>query len=331
MRPLFAVSAAFCRLSVGGLLAGLCLGTAHAEWHSDSQEKMGTRVEIQLWLEDSARAARLLEQGMAEFDRIEASMSTYLDSSEMSAINARAAAEPQPVSAELFALLTRAQEISALTAGAFDISFDSVGQLYDFRAARRPDPLEIAAQLERINYEHIVLDKDAQTISFAVRGVRINLGGIAKGYAVERVIALLAEAGVEHALATAGGDTRILGDRIDKPWIVGVRDPNDANAVFTRVALENEAISTSGDYERFFIEDGERYHHIISPGSGTPAKGVRSVSVIGPDATVTDALSTSVFVMGPQRGLELIGTLPDYEALVITDTEYFYSDGLGTD
>lgn len=304
---------------------------AQAEWFSDVQEKMGTRVEIQVWLDDAAQARELLRQGMAEFDRIEAAMSTYIESSEMSGINARAADAPQPVSAELFALLQRAEEIAELTEGAFDITFDSVGQLYDFRQEERPDLLEIAEQLERINYAHVLLDVDAQTVAFAIPGVRINLGGIAKGYAVEQVIELLSAAGVQNALATAGGDTRILGDRIDKPWVVGVRDPNDAAAVFTRVALEDEAISTSGDYERFFIEDGERYHHILSPSSGTPAQGVRSVTVIGPNATVTDALSTSVFVMGPERGLELIGRLTDYEALVLTDSEYFYSDGLSPD
>jgi len=332
MKPLFA-RAAVLRAVLITVLFGA--STAHAEWYTDQQEKMGTRVSIQVWLDDDAAAvataAEMLRQGMAEFDRIEAQMSTYIESSEMSRINRLAASGPQPVTPELFALLTRALEISELTEGAFDISYDSVGQLYDFRAGVRPDPTEIAAQLPTINYRHIELDPEQQTVRFAVPGVRINLGGIAKGYAVEQVIELLAAAGVKHALANAGGDTRILGDRVGKPWIVGVRDPNDAQAIFTRMALADEAISTSGDYERFFVEDGQRYHHILSPSSGAPAAGVRSVSVVGPNATVTDALSTSVFVMGPQRGLELIARLTDYEALVITDDEYFYSEGLSPD
>ncbi|MEE4185394.1 MAG: FAD:protein FMN transferase [Gammaproteobacteria bacterium] len=319
----------------GLVCAALVAGTARAEWYTDQQEKMGTSVSIQVWLPDdgaaAVRAAELLHRGMAEFDRIEAQMSTYIESSEMSRINRLAASGPQSVTPELFALLIRAQEISELTEGAFDISYDSVGQLYDFRAGLRPDEAEIAAQLPAINYRNIVLDPEQQTVEFAVPGVRINLGGIAKGYAVEQVIELLAEAGVKHALANAGGDTRILGDRVGKPWIVGVRDPNDARAIFTRMALADEAISTSGDYERFFVEDGQRYHHIISPSSGVPATGVRSVSVVGPNATVTDALSTSVFVMGPERGLKLIAELTDYEALVITDEEYFYSAGLSPD
>lgn len=292
---------------------------------------MGTRVEIQLWADDPAEAARLLAAGMAEFDRIEALMSTYIPDSEMSRVNRLAADEPQPVTAELFELLQKAEEISELTDGAFDITFDSVGQYYDFRQRQRPDAMQISEHLENINYRHVVLNESDRTVAFSAKGVRINLGGIAKGHAVEKVIALLAEAGVSQGLATAGGDTRLLGKRGDKPWVVGIRDPNDEQAVFTRVALDDEAISTSGDYERFFDEDGVRYHHILSPSSGRPATGVRSVSVIGPSATVTDGLSTSLFVMGPEKAMELIGRLTDYEALIITDNEYFFSPGLSPD
>jgi thiamine biosynthesis lipoprotein len=158
--------------------------------------------------------------------------------------------------------------------------------------------------------------------------VRVNLGGIAKGHAVESVIALLEAQGVKHAIATAGGDSRMLGDKLDRPWVVGIRDPNDQDAIFTRLALSDEAISTSGDYERFFVEAGERFHHILSPTTGLPAGEVRSVSVIGPNATMTDGLSTSVFVMGPEAGLKLINQLDAYEAVVITDAELFYSAGL---
>ncbi len=292
---------------------------------------MGTRVEIQLWADDPAEAARWLAAGMAEFDRIEALMSTYIPDSEMSRVNRLAADEPQPVTAELFELLQKAEEISELTDGAFDITFDSVGQYYDFRQRQRPDALQISEHLENINYRQVVLNESDRTVAFSAKGVRINLGGIAKGHAVEKVIALLAEAGVSQGLATAGGDTRLLGKRGDKPWVVGIRDPNDEQAVFTRVALDDEAISTSGDYERFFDEDGVRYHHILSPSSGRPATGVRSVSVIGPSATVTDGLSTSLFVMGPEKAMELIGRLTDYEALIITDNEYFFSPGLSPD
>jgi len=316
------------RMPLALALSHLVVSTATAEWFSDEQQKMGTRVEVQLWADDAVQAERLLRDAMAEFDRIEALMSTYIPASEMSRINASAAAEPQKISAELFALLERSVSVSDMTDGAFDISYDSVGYLYDFRAGKRPDTQAIAEQLDRVDYRLVELDDKAQTIYFKVPGVRINLGGIAKGYAVGRVIELLKEQGVEHALATAGGDTSLLGDRRGKPWIVGIRDPRKDEAIFTRLALENESISTSGDYERYFIEDGERYHHILQPSTGKPVRGVRSVTIIGPDATLTDALSTSVFIMGPEAGLELIDSMSEYEAVVITDDKLYYSKGL---
>lgn len=288
-----------------------------AEWYSDAREKMGTKVEIQLWADSEAAARPLLAAGMAEFDRIESWMSTYRDDSEISRVNRLAAREPVKVSAELFGIVQKSLELSVLTDGAFDITFDSVGRLYDFRAGVRPDAESIRKNLPDINYRHVVLDPAASTIRFTKEGTRINLGGIGKGYSCERVIELLRKAGVTNALANAGGDTRLLGDRRGKPWVVGIRDPDDGQRWVTRLALDNEAISTSGDYERFFDEGGVRYHHILDPKSGKSASGVRSVTIIGPDTTMTDGLSTSVFVMGPERGLALIEATPGYAAVVI--------------
>ena len=148
---------------------------------------------------------------------------------------------------------------------------------------------------------------------------------------MERAAAILAERGIRHALLNAGGDTRVLGDRRGQPWMVGIRAPRDEDRVVTRLPLMNEAISTSGDYERFFEEDGERYHHIINPASGAPITGIQSVTVIGPDATLTDALSTSVFVLGLEEGMALLSRLPDYEGVVIDARgRLYYSAGLGT-
>ncbi|MEO1065580.1 MAG: FAD:protein FMN transferase, partial [Actinomycetota bacterium] len=152
-------------------------------------------------------------------------------------------------------------------------------------------------------------DPVGNSVRFLEPGVRINLGGIAKGYVVERGIDLLRRAGVSNAIVTAGGDSRLLGDRRGRPFMVGIRDPRVDGEVAISVPLEDEAISTSGDYERYFEEDGVRYHHIIKPSTGTPAAGVHSATVIGPDAVMTDALSTSVFVMGVDRGLKLIAGL----------------------
>ncbi len=148
----------------------------------------------------------------------------------------------------------------------------------------------------------MIVDPEASTVRFSREGVRIDLGGIAKGYAVDRAIGILESRGIAHASVTAGGDTRIIGDRFGRPWIVGIRHPDDAGRVVVRMPIVDAAISTSGDYERYFDEDGERYHHIIDPKTGRSAGEVRSVTLIGPDATTTDGLSTSVFVLGPERG-----------------------------
>ena len=300
-------------------LLTLVMLPARAEWYSDAQEKMGTRVEIQVWAESDSAAGQLLSAGMAEFDRIESWMSTYRPDSEISRVNRLAARESVVVSAELFGIVQRALELSALSGGAFDITFDSVGQLYDFRAGVRPDAAAIRESLPAIDYRHVLLDPAASTIRFSQEGTRINLGGIGKGYSCELVAALLREAGVRSGRVNAGGDTRLIGDREGQPWMVGIRDPDADDRWVTRLALNNEAISTAGDYERFFDDQGVRYHHIINPKTGDSARGVRSVTVIGPDATMTDGLDNAVFVLGPERGLALIDATPGYAAVVIDD------------
>jgi len=297
----------------------LAMLPARAEWYSDAKEKMGTRVEIQVWAPSDVAARPLLTAGMAEFDRIESWMSTYRPDSEISRVNRLAARESVVVSAELFGIVQRALELSALSGGAFDITFDSVGQLYDFRAGVRPDAAAIRESLPAIDYRHVLLDPAASTIRFSQEGTRINLGGIGKGYSCELVAALLREAGVRSGRVNAGGDTRLIGDREGQPWMVGIRDPDADDRWVTRLALNNEAISTAGDYERFFDDQGVRYHHIINPKTGDSARGVRSVTVIGPDATMTDGLDNAVFVLGPERGLALIDATPGYAAVVIDD------------
>lgn len=290
---------------------------------------MGTEVSVYFWHEDADEAEDIIEAVFAEVDRINALMSTYVDSSRISEINRDAAAGPVVAGDELFMLIRRSLEVSELTGGAFDITYDSVGQHYDFRGGQRPDEATIAAEQPLIDYSLIELDADAGTVRFGQQGVRINLGGIAKGYAVERGVEILARKGVRHAIVTAGGDSRLLGDKRGRPWMVGIRDPRVDGKVAISVPLEGEAISTSGDYERYFEEDGVRYHHIIKPASGRPAEGVHSATVIGPDAVTTDALSTSVFVMGVDAGLRLIGCLPDYESIVIDASgAIYYSTGL---
>jgi thiamine biosynthesis lipoprotein len=289
---------------------------------------MGTEVSVHLWHEDAAEAAAIVEDVFDEVTRIEGVMSTYIEGSEISDINSGAAEGPVAAGDELLQLILRSLDISMLTRGAFDITYDSVGQFYDFREKQRPDAATIEEGLERIDFRLVKVDRLAGTVQFLAPGVRINLGGIAKGYTVERGVSLLRSRGIEHGIVTAGGDSRLLGDRLGQPFMVGIRDPRKDDAVLLTIPLEDEAISTSGDYERYFEEDGKRYHHIIEPATGLPAGGVRSATIVGPDAVLTDALSTSVFVLGVDQGLTLISTLPDYEGVVIDDEgRLFYSDG----
>lgn len=290
---------------------------------------MGTEVRVSLWHDDRALGEQAIEAVFAETARIEALMSTYRDDSRISEINRDAASRPVAAGEELYSLIVRSLDVSVLTRGAFDITYDSVGQHYDFRAGSRPDDDTIAGELPHIDYRHVMPEPDGQTIRFRTEGTRINLGGIAKGYAVERGVRVLRGLGVRNAIVSAGGDTRLLGDRRGQPWVVGVRDPRTDEAVALRMPLVDEAISTSGDYERYFIEDGVRYHHIITPSTGRPASEVMSATIVGPDAVLTDALSTSVFVLGVDQGLRLIATLPDYEGVVIDSAgKLYYSDGL---
>ncbi|MFS8608339.1 MAG: FAD:protein FMN transferase [Gammaproteobacteria bacterium] len=302
---------------------------AVAEWVGEAIELMGTEVSVELWHDDAAAGRALVEAVLDEYRRIDREMSTYKPESPISRVNAEAASQPVPVSRELLDLVGRALELSDLSGGAFDITYDSVGFLYDFRARRRPSDEEIGSRLSAIDWRHVVLDRDASTIRFSQPGVRINLGGIAKGYAVERGAAILREHGVRHAVLNAGGDTRVVGDRRGQPWIVGIRHPRLDDEIVTRLPLVDEAVSTSGDYERYFEEDGRRYHHILNPATGRPTEGVLSVTVIGPDATMTDGLSTTLFVLGVEEGLELIERLPGYEAVIVTaDGKLSYSSGL---
>lgn len=302
---------------------------AQAEWYADARPMMGTEISVRLWHDDPGKGRALVEQVFKEAKRIDLLMSTYIDDSLISEINRVAADHPVAAGDELYSLIQRSLDISVLTGGAFDITYDSVGQHYDFRQRERPDEDTVASNLDLIDYQLIDLNRANGTVEFGAQGVRINLGGIAKGYVVERGVNLLKVAGVQHAVVSAGGDSRLLGDRRGQPWMVGIRDPRVDGEVAMTLPLQEEAISTSGDYERFFDEDGVRYHHIISPSTGNPASGVHSATVFGPDAVITDALSTSVFIMGVDLGLRLIATLPDYESVVIDDKgQIFFSDGL---
>jgi thiamine biosynthesis lipoprotein len=303
---------------------------ARAEWLERVEDGiMGTRIAVELWADDAAKGRDGIEAVLAEMRRIDAAMSTYKSDSELSVVNATAAEKPVHISQELFDLLSTALDYSRATDGAFDVTYASVGYLYDYRARRKPDAQQIEQALPGVNFRHIELDAKARTVKFARAGVRIDLGGIAKGHAVDRGIAVLEQRGFKHALVTAGGDSRIIGDRFGKPWVVGIRHPDRKDEVIARIPLEDAALSTSGDYERYFDEAGVRYHHIIDPHSGRSASKVRSATIIGPTATRTDGLSKTAFVLGPERALEIYNKLEDIDAILVTpDGRVLYTKGL---
>jgi thiamine biosynthesis lipoprotein len=302
----------------------------HAEWLSRVNDGiMGTRITVELWSDKPAAGEKAIDAVMDEMRRIDTDMSTYKPDSEVSRVNAQAARAPVKISKELFDLLTTALEYSRITDGAFDITYASVGFMYDFRAHHHPDDKQIAAALPAVNYRHVLLDPKTTTVRFSQPGVRIDLGGIAKGYSVDRGIAILQRAGIKHAFVSAGGDSRIIGDRFGKPWIVGIRHPDRKDEVILRLPLVDTAISTSGDYERYFDENGVRYHHIIDPRTGHSASMVRSATVIAPTATRTDGLSKTAFVLGAEAAIKIYEKLGDVEAVMVKpDGKVVYTKGL---
>jgi thiamine biosynthesis lipoprotein len=312
------------------LAASLFLpGLAHAEWVSRTEAIMGTRCAVELWAEDRAKGEAAISSVFDDMHRIDRLMSTWKEDTEISLVNREAARHPVKISPELFWLLQESVKYSELTHGAFDITYASVGYLYDFRARVHPDEKKIKEALPGINWRHMVLDVKKTTVFFQRAGMRIDLGGIAKGYSVDKGIEILQKQGFTRAMVNAGGDTRIIGDRFGRPWVVGVRDPDHEGKVFLRLPLTDTAFSTSGDYERYFDEDGKRFHHIIDPKTGDSARKCRSVTIISGTATRTDALTKSVFIMGPEEGIAFINTLPDVDAVAVApDGKVFYSKGL---
>ena len=292
---------------------------AHAEWLSRTDDGiMGTRIFVELWADNHDQGEQAIDAVMAEMRHIDDTMSTFKPTSEVSKVNRLAAKEPVVISPELFGLLQTALQYSRITEGAFDITYASVGYLYNFPAHQRPTAAQIKADLPAIGYRHLLLDPRRHTVRFSRPGVRIDLGGIAKGYSVDQGINILLARGFKNALVNAGGDSRVIGDRRGRPWMVGIQVPDHPNEIATRFPLVNEAFSTSGDYERFFVQNGVRYHHIINPHTGDSARLVRSATVIAPTATRTDGLSKTAFVLGPTEALRIYNSLPDVAAVLIT-------------
>lgn len=315
------------------LLIILCLLLplpATAEWYREGRELMGTRVEVELWAESEAQGRSAITRVMESMEEVNAGMNPWDETSELALVNREAHRWAVPISAELFEVINRALYYSRLSDGAFDISFASVGQYYDYRAGEAPDDKEVAANRDKIDYRAIQLKREDRSIRFDIEGLQIDLGGIAKGYAVDRGIDILVEEGIEGGVVSAGGDSRILGDLGDRPRTIGIRHPRKEGEFAVMIPLADTAISTSGDYERFFInENGQRVHHILDPQTGRSSEAMQSASVLSPKAIDSDALSTTTFVLGVEKGLALINSLPGVEAIIIdAEGKLHYSNGL---
>jgi FAD:protein FMN transferase len=288
-----------------------------AQWYKHTFSVMGTEAKVEFEAKDEKLAQQLIKQVVAEMHRIDRQMSPYKPTSELSLINQNAAKAPQVISKELFDLLVYSMHFSDLTQGAFDISFSSVGYLFDYRNQIKPNASQVEQLKGAINYKSIQLNKKDMSVYFTDKRVKIDLGGIAKGHAVDNCIKILQNQGIKNAYINAGGDSRIIGSKNDRLWYIGVRHPRDENKLLVNMPLEEVALSTSGDYERFFIENGVRYHHIIDPKTGQSAYQIQSATILASDSTTADALSTSLFVLGVEKGMALINSMDDVSAIVV--------------
>jgi len=295
---------------------------------------MGSELRLSVWTADPNTVDRAINNLRSEFNRLENMMSNWRIASDIEKLNAAAGQQPVKVDPELLDLLLTAQKISDWTGGKFDVTFAAMSGLWKFDYQNEddsiPDPGEIARRRLLINYHDLILDQKNSTAFLRRVGMLASLGGIGKGYAVDRARDILRASGFHDFMIQFGGDLYVSGKQGDRPWRLGIQDPRgETNHIFAAMDLSDSTFSTSGDYERFFIKDGRRYHHIIDPATGEPSLGCRSVTIVASSATIADGLSTGVFVMGPEAGMALIEKLPDVEGVIVSSkNEVLISSGL---
>jgi thiamine biosynthesis lipoprotein len=294
---------------------------------------MGSSLTVMAWTADQDTANRAFDAVFAEFDRLDHLMSVWKDGSDIVRLNAAAGEHAVPISADTMAVLQSGRQASEWTRGKFDVTFAALSDLWKFDQDQDdtiPTPAQIAARLPLIDYRKLILDVSAGTAFLQRKGMRVNVGGVGKGYAVDKGVAILRSAGLHDFSVQAGGDLYVAGKRGDRPWRLGIADPRAPDgAVFARVELGDSAFSTAGDYERFFIKDGVRYHHILDPTTGQPSRLCRSVTIAAKNATIADAVDDGVFLLGPEAGMALIEKLPDVEGVIVgADNQVHVSSGL---
>ena len=321
---------------LAALVSPACAGDAtvpEARRINEQRLAMGSILHLTAWTGDEAAARAAFARAFAEFDRLESLLSTWREGSDVLRLNAAAGQAPVNVHEDTRRVLDAARQVSEWTDGAFDVTFGALADIWKFdhdQDNRVPTPGEVAARRPLVGYRYVHVDPGPGTAVIERAGMRIHLGGIGKGYAVDRAVAILREAGLRDFMVQAGGDLYVAGVDGQVPWHLGIQDPRGPpDTPFATVDVADATFSTSGDYERFFEQDGVRYHHILDPATGQPARGCRSVTIVARQATVADGLSTGVFVLGPERGMALVERLPDVEAVIVTaDNRVLVSSGL---
>ena len=291
------------------------------EVSNHSRKVMGSQITLTLVKGQNQRSDILVQEVFKEFERLENLLSVWRPGSDVVKINAVAGQAAAKVSEETINILKRAIQVSEQSKGKFDVTFGALSGLWKFdhdQDNKIPDPKDIAPRLELIDYEAIEINDQARTVKLNKAGMRLHLGGIGKGYAVDRAVSILRNNGMKDFMIQAGGDLYVAGRRGPRAWRVGVRNPRGpASDYFAATEITDATFSTSGDYERYFEKDGIRYHHIIDPDSGQPARECRSVTVMAKDAITADTLSTAIFLVGVEAGRKLIEQTPDSGALIV--------------
>jgi len=294
----------------------------------ETKELMGTAVTITVLDEDLDKAREAVEAGFEEISRIDRLLSNYNNESEVYLLNKQGHIENP--SEELILNMETAKYFGNLSQGAFDITVQPILDLYKHsfqELGRPPSEEEINKTLILVDYNNIFTKEGL--ILLRAEGMKITLGGITKGYAVDKAVEVLVDNGITRALVNAGGDVRAVGSKGSKAWQIALQNPRDKSDYITIIPIVNSSVTTSGDYERYF-DDSKKFHHIVDPRSGYSATSLISVTIIAKEAMDADALATSVFVLGPEEGLELIEKLDGVEGLLITkDKEIIKSSGFG--
>jgi FAD:protein FMN transferase len=290
---------------------------------------MGNRFTITVVGPTETWANEKIDLAVAEISRIEKLLTTYTDDSQTAEINLNAGIKPVVVHSEVFELIKRAQGISKLTDGAFDLSYGSLDKsLWNFDQSMTALPShETAAEMVKlINYQNIVLDENFRSVFLKEKGMRIGFGGIGKGYAADKAKAILIENGVNSGIVNASGDLTTWGNQENgKPWTIALAHPDIKNKAFSSLDISNLAVATSGNYEKFVMINGKKYSHTINPKTGLPITGIKSVSVICTSAELADAMATPVTILGVKAGLGLINQMKGIACVIIDETNTLHT------